>query len=55
MHEKTVNPLERDVLVFTLSFVFRCRGFLKLKIQGTYGTPVAFVDFQVQHSQYRFP
>ncbi|ESQ52938.1 hypothetical protein EUTSA_v10017030mg [Eutrema salsugineum] len=24
----------------------RCRGFLKLKIQGTYGTPVAFVDFQ---------
>ncbi|XP_018474720.1 uncharacterized protein LOC108846009 isoform X2 [Raphanus sativus] len=24
----------------------RCRGFLKLKIQGTYGTSVAFVDFQ---------
>ncbi|XP_013626132.1 PREDICTED: protein couch potato isoform X4 [Brassica oleracea var. oleracea] len=24
----------------------RCRGFLKLKIQGTYGTHVAFVDFQ---------
>ncbi|KNA03591.1 hypothetical protein SOVF_207650 isoform C, partial [Spinacia oleracea] len=24
----------------------RCRGFLKLKIQGTYGAPVAFVDFQ---------
>ncbi|KVH87880.1 uncharacterized protein LOC112502886 isoform X2 [Cynara cardunculus var. scolymus] len=24
----------------------RCRGFLKLKMQGTYGTPVAFVDFQ---------
>ncbi|KAL1206928.1 hypothetical protein V5N11_001939 [Cardamine amara subsp. amara] len=24
----------------------RCRGFLKLKIQGTYHTPVAFVDFQ---------
>ncbi|XP_076891894.1 uncharacterized protein LOC143543461 [Bidens hawaiensis] len=23
----------------------RCRGFLKLKIQSTYGTPVAFVDF----------
>lgn len=25
----------------------RCRGFLKLKIQSTYGSPVAFVDFQV--------
>ncbi|GMH25225.1 hypothetical protein Nepgr_027068 [Nepenthes gracilis] len=24
----------------------RCRGFLKLKIQSTYGAPVAFVDFQ---------
>ncbi|XP_016457198.1 uncharacterized protein LOC107781079 isoform X1 [Nicotiana tabacum] len=24
----------------------RCRGFLKLKMQGTYGAPVAFVDFQ---------
>ncbi|XP_010547796.1 PREDICTED: uncharacterized protein LOC104819403 [Tarenaya hassleriana] len=24
----------------------RCRGFLKLKMQDTYGTPVAFVDFQ---------
>nr|XP_043607044.1 uncharacterized protein LOC122579028 [Erigeron canadensis] len=23
----------------------RCRGFLKLKVQSTYGTPVAFVDF----------
>ncbi|KVI02680.1 Nucleotide-binding, alpha-beta plait [Cynara cardunculus var. scolymus] len=23
----------------------RCRGFLKLKMQSTYGTPVAFVDF----------
>ncbi|GFP78945.1 RNA-binding protein with multiple splicing [Phtheirospermum japonicum] len=25
----------------------RCRGFLKLKMQGTYGAPVAFVDFKV--------
>ncbi|KAJ8434456.1 hypothetical protein Cgig2_025426 [Carnegiea gigantea] len=24
----------------------RCRGYLKLKIQSTYGSPVAFVDFQ---------
>ncbi|KAK6128694.1 hypothetical protein DH2020_037544 [Rehmannia glutinosa] len=24
----------------------RCRGFLKLKMQSTYGAPVAFVDFQ---------
>ncbi|CAA0814342.1 Nicotinate phosphoribosyltransferase 2, partial [Striga hermonthica] len=24
----------------------RCRGFLKLKMQSTYGTPVAFVDFK---------
>lgn len=24
----------------------RCPGFLKLKMQGTYGSPVAFVDFQ---------
>lgn len=24
----------------------RCRGFLKLKTQSTYGSPVAFVDFQ---------
>ncbi|KAL3640286.1 hypothetical protein CASFOL_015254 [Castilleja foliolosa] len=24
----------------------RCRGFLKLKMQGTYGSPVAFVDFK---------
>lgn len=24
----------------------RCPGFLKLKMQSTYGTPVAFVDFQ---------
>lgn len=24
----------------------RCQGFLKLKMQGTYGAPVAFVDFQ---------
>ncbi|GJU53035.1 nucleotide-binding alpha-beta plait domain-containing protein [Tanacetum coccineum] len=23
----------------------RCRGYLKLKVQSTYGTPVAFVDF----------
>ncbi|GER51355.1 RNA binding protein [Striga asiatica] len=25
----------------------RCRGFLKLKMQSTYGAPVAFVDFKV--------
>ncbi|XP_071703262.1 uncharacterized protein [Rutidosis leptorrhynchoides] len=24
----------------------RCRGYLKLKMQSTYGTPVAFVDFE---------
>lgn len=24
----------------------RCPGFIKLKMQGTYGSPVAFVDFQ---------
>lgn len=24
----------------------RCRGFLKLKMQSTYGAPVSFVDFQ---------
>ncbi|KAL2906320.1 Cell wall integrity protein scw1 [Bienertia sinuspersici] len=36
------NSSERE-----LTQVFsRCRGFLKLKIQGTYGAPVAFVDFQ---------
>ncbi|WMV17083.1 hypothetical protein MTR67_010468 [Solanum verrucosum] len=26
--------------------IFRFRGFLKLKMQSTYGAPVAFVDFQ---------
>ncbi|KAL3616137.1 hypothetical protein CASFOL_040027 [Castilleja foliolosa] len=25
----------------------RCRGFLKLKMQGTYGAPVAFVDLRI--------
>uniref|UniRef100_A0A6N2M3E3 RRM domain-containing protein n=1 Tax=Salix viminalis TaxID=40686 RepID=A0A6N2M3E3_SALVM len=25
---------------------FLCPGFLKLKMQSTYGAPVAFVDFQ---------
>ncbi|GMP86057.1 hypothetical protein CsSME_00038992 [Camellia sinensis var. sinensis] len=25
----------------------RCHGFIKLKMQSTYGTPVAFVDFQI--------
>ncbi|KZV39739.1 hypothetical protein F511_08201 [Dorcoceras hygrometricum] len=30
-----------------LTHVFsRCRGFLKLKMQSTYGAPVSFVDFQ---------
>ncbi|CAL5434989.1 unnamed protein product [Camellia sinensis] len=24
-----------------------CHGFIKLKMQSTYGTPVAFVDFQI--------
>lgn len=28
----------------------RCPGFLKLKMQSTYGAPVAFVDFQVSRS-----
>lgn len=30
-----------------LQITYRCRGFLKLKIQSTYGPPVAFVDFRV--------
>ena len=32
---------------FFPSLSVRCPGFLKLKMQSTYGAPVAFVDFQV--------
>ncbi|XP_065875495.1 RNA-binding protein L [Euphorbia lathyris] len=36
------NCMEQELIqVFS-----RCPGFLKLKMQSTYGTPVAFVDFQ---------
>lgn len=35
------------LLIFIFCLPIRCPGFLKLKIQSTYGPPVAFVDFQV--------
>ena len=35
---------------FNLFVSIRCPGFLKLKMQSTYGAPVAFVDFQVPMS-----
>lgn len=35
------------VVSMCLQLLYRYRGFLKLKIQSTYGAPVAFVDFQV--------
>lgn len=35
------------VFFLYLSFSIRYPGFLKLKMQSTYGAPVAFVDFQV--------
>uniref|UniRef100_A0A2P2LEJ3 Leukocyte receptor cluster member 8 homolog isoform X3 n=1 Tax=Rhizophora mucronata TaxID=61149 RepID=A0A2P2LEJ3_RHIMU len=35
------------ILTFcSIVFSIRCHGFLKLKMQSTYGPPVAFVDFQ---------
>lgn len=42
------SPSYRDV-IFLIVFI-RCPGFIKLKIQSTYGSPVAFVDFQVLSS-----
>lgn len=35
-----------DVYFFSI-FLNRFPGFLKLKMQSTYGAPVAFVDFEV--------
>ena len=38
------------VLSVYLIIPSRCPGFLKLKMQSTYGAPVAFVDFQVSRA-----
>lgn len=48
VHFSTWMVIEIEFYNCLLSLTFyRCRGFLKLKMQSTYGAPVAFVDFQV--------